>query len=87
MALFFVRIFFFFFFFFFFFLNQYNYTLYKQLNKLKEANTGDEDKTHYNKNTKHRITGSTLARHLSDNAKSTTLHIKYKKETYSDKGL
>ena len=34
----------FFFFFFFFFLNQYNYTLYKQLNKLKEANTGTKTK-------------------------------------------
>ena len=33
-----------FFFFFFFFLNHYNYTLYKQLNKLKEANTGTKTK-------------------------------------------
>ena len=38
-------------------------------------------------NTRHRITGRTLARHLSDNAKSTTIHIVYKKETYSVKGL
>ena len=30
--------------------------------------------------TKHTTTGSTLARHPSENAKSTTLHIKYKKK-------
>ena len=34
--------------------------------------------------TRQQITGSTPARHLSDNAKSTTLHIKYKNKIYSD---